>query len=393
MSNETETAKAKHRTPKHRKPGQVIVRGNTRLVRVYLGRDASGKRLYLNRTVKGNAEAADKVLKDLLETVSGIAPSVRPSRMTVNELIDKYVEEYAKENCRERTVAYYEWMLDSYVKPKLGNKVAGLLCHTDLNVNYSRLRKEKSLGPCAIRTTNAILSGVFNWGIKNKLVSANPCAYTTLPPLPPKKRRKLSEEQIAAFMEAAQTDKWFVLFALAIEQGLRPEEYLGLTWPDVNLTTGELHVQRTLVWRKKGAWYFSVPKSEQGNRILIVSEELRLMLAEHRRKQLEQRLKAKEYTDNGLVFAMSDGRPVLHRTLDRRHYKPILERAKLPLTTRLYDLRHTSASWQIANGTDPRTVSERLGHADVSFTLQNYVESDAKQQQQASQKFAKVLYR
>ena len=57
------------------------------------------------------------------------------------------------------------------------------------------------------------------------------------------------------------------------------------------------------------------------------------------------------------------------------------------------DVRHTSASWQIANGTDARTVSERLGHGDVAFTMQNYVDSDAKQQKAASEKFAKVLYR
>ena len=57
------------------------------------------------------------------------------------------------------------------------------------------------------------------------------------------------------------------------------------------------------------------------------------------------------------------------------------------------DVRHSSASWQIANGTDALTISERLGHGDVAFTMQNYVDSDAKQQKSASGKFAKVLYR
>jgi len=192
-------------------------------------------------------------------------------------------------------------------------------------------------------------------------------------------------------LKAARTDKWHVIFAFALETGLRPEEYLGLTWQDFNLDSGEITVQRTLVWRKGGEWYFSQPKTARSDRLIVISESLRVLLVEHRRKQLEERLKATNYDDYGFVFALGDGRPVLHRTLDRRHFKPILERAELPASTRIYDLRHSCATLMIANGERARTVADRLGHADPAFTLRTYVDSDANQQRAASEKLARIL--
>ena len=90
---------------------------------------------------------------------------------------------------------------------------------------------------------------------------------------------------------------------------------------------------------------------------------------------------------------MEDGRPVLLRTLYRAHFKPILKRAELPLTTRIYDLRHSCASLMINNGESPKVVADRLGHSDPAFTLKTYVDTDAGQQKTASEKLAKVLYR
>lgn len=351
--------------------------------------------MYLNRTVKGSAKAADKVRVDLLETVSGGNPTVKPTRMSVNDLLDKWLELHAKENCRERTYSGYVYVLDRYVRPELGKTLATMLSHTDIEANYSKLRRnsEMRVGPRACRAANSLLSAAYNFAMRRKEVKSNPCALVTLPKLPPKKRRALQAEQLSQFLQAAKQDRWYVIFAFALESALRPEEYLGLTWQDVNLETGELRIERTLVWRKKGEWYFSTPKTERSDRNIVVSETMRLMLLEHRRSQLEQRLKARDYQDNGFVFAMEDGRPVLHRTLDRAHFKPILKRAGLPATTRVYDMRHSCASLLIANGESHAVVAARLGHKDPAFTLKTYVDTTASQQKTASEKLAKILAR
>src|SRR6266545_5119482 len=171
--------------PRHRRKGQIIIRNGVRTVRVYLGKDGNGKRIYVNRTVKTSAKAADDVLDGLLDAVLGGNPTVKPTRMTVNALLDEWLQMHVKENCRERSYDYYLWMLDACVRPRLGKTLATFLAHTEIEANYSYLlhAREKKIGPRACRTANALLSSAYNWGIRTKRVSTNPCAHVTLPAL------------------------------------------------------------------------------------------------------------------------------------------------------------------------------------------------------------------
>ena len=54
-----------------------------------------------------------------------------------------------------------------------------------------------------------------------------------------------------------------------------------------------------------------------------------------------------------------------------RHFKPLLRKAKLP-DMRLYDLRHSAATLRLANGEHVNIVSEMLGHASTTLTLDVY---------------------
>jgi integrase len=78
--------------------------------------------------------------------------------------------------------------------------------------------------------------------------------------------------------------------------------------------------------------------------------------------------------------------------LKRRHFRPILERAKLPKDFRLYDLRHTCATLLILAGENPKVVSERLGHATVMLTLDVYSHVLPSMQQAATEKLERMLF-
>ncbi len=151
---------------------------------------------------------------------------------------------------------------------------------------------------------------------------------------------------------------------------MRPEEYLALQWKDVDLERGTVMVRRALIWRETGGgWYFGEPKTARSRRSIPLPPSTLRALKEHRRVQAEERLKAgAEYQNNDLVFATSEGGPIQPRNLKRRHLRPILERAKLPVSFRLYDLRHTCATLLLASGEHPKVVGERLGHATVTLT-------------------------
>jgi integrase len=91
----------------------------------------------------------------------------------------------------------------------------------------------------------------------------------------------------------------------------------------------------------------------------------------HRQQQLKERLlMGAGFTDYDLVFCRPDGGP-LHPERFARTFQIEAVRAGLP-KIRLHDLRHTWATLALAAGEHPKVVQERLGHANVSITLDIY---------------------
>jgi integrase len=87
--------------------GQIVKRGErTWLVRVSRGRDASGKWRYLNKTIHGTKKDAQNYLnKKLTEISSGTL--IIPTRLTLDEFLDKWLDVSARPRLRERTFEHY----------------------------------------------------------------------------------------------------------------------------------------------------------------------------------------------------------------------------------------------------------------------------------------------
>ncbi|HEX8177253.1 MAG TPA: site-specific integrase [Pyrinomonadaceae bacterium] len=195
------------------------------------------------------------------------------------------------------------------------------------------------------------------------------------------------------FLNVAKANEHGVIFAFALATGMRPEEYLGLKWSDVDLQQGTAVVRRVLIRRKGGGWYFGEPKTSRSRRTVPLPATLVKVLATHRRKQMAARLKAgTAYQNNDLVFATSHGTPHNSRNLAQRQFLAILKSAKLALDFRLYDLRHSCATLLLVAGENPKVVSERLGHASVVLTLDTYSHVLPTMQEAASQKLERMLF-
>lgn len=112
------------------------------------------------------------------------------------------------------------------------------------------------------------------------------------------------------------------------------------------------------------------------------------LLVDHRRQQEEERLAwGEEWEEHGLVFPSERGTPLEPRNL-HRHFKIALKRAGLPETTRFHDLRHSCATFLIAQGVHPRVVMEILGHSQISLTMNTYGHVQPETQRDATSKVA-----
>jgi integrase len=238
------------------------------------------------------------------------------------------------------------------------------------------------------------LSGALNQAVKWRLIAQNPASLVELPKLQRKEVMALSPEEVSRFIEAAQSDRYGVMFAFAVITGMRPGEYMGLKWSDVDFEKGTATVQRSLlgVPTEKGE-RFGEPKTPQSRRTIPLPGALLRQLREHRRRQAEERLRAgSEWTGLDLVFCTDTGKPLDLHNVRVRNFKPILKRAGLPEKLRLYDLRHTCATLLLSEGVHPKVASERLGHSSIVLTLNTYSHILPTMQSEASERLEKLCF-
>jgi integrase len=172
--------------------------------------------------------------------------------------------------------------------------------------------------------------------------------------------------------------------------GLRPAEALGLRWSDVD--GDRLSVQRALLRPRGGGWQLAEPKTARSRRVVVLPWSTVRALAHHRARQAEERLAVgSAYRDHGFVFATNDGEPLDVHNVSARVFKPLLREAGLP-DIRLYDLRHSAATLRLANGENPKIVSEMLGHSSVVLTLDTYSHVLPEMQRESANRLESLLW-
>jgi len=158
------------------------------------------------------------------------------------------------------------------------------------------------------------------------------------------------------------------LYALALTTGMRPSEYLALKWSDIDWQRGAASVCRTIQHSKAG-WIFDDTKRKRSRRVVKLQDFVL--------KALRDVLKPQPAADDtgcqvghDLIFRSRTGSPMRQRYV-KREFRRLLEAAGIR-SIRLYDLRHTAATLAVAAGVSVKVISDQLGHASISFTLERY---------------------
>jgi integrase len=143
-------------------------------------------------------------------------------------------------------------------------------------------------------------------------------------------------------------------------------------------------VRRTLT-ELSGKLFLTEPKTAKGRRRV----ELPQIAVEALREHLAA-MRAEGHADVPWVFCNSRGGPLRRSHFHKRTFKPLLKKAKLP-AIRFHDLRHTSATLLLSVGTHPKIVQERLGHAQISITLDTYSHAVPTMQLEAARKLDEIM--
>lgn len=353
--------------------GQIKNRGeNAWQIKVFLGRDGNGKRKYFAKTIHGPKRLAQKELTKHLGLRD--AGEMLVKRVTlVKDYLELWLSTTIKKQVRENTYESYANVVKTHLIPGLG-----MYRLSDLQGNYKPIQSlydemiERNLSPRTVRYAHSMLSAAFNQAVDDGELIRNPCKRCKLPAKAPREIQYWTAEEVKKFLKQADRDRFFCLFLISLSSGMRPGEVFGLQWSDINFEGRFLSVRRSLKFRAGGGFYLAPPKTKSSRRRIPLSATDMITLKAHRRIQASEIMaNRKVYRDLGLVFANELGLPMRFENVTRRHFLPITEKAQIR-RIRLYDMRHTCATLLLLNGTHPKVVQERLGHATIVQTLDTY---------------------
>jgi integrase len=239
-----------------RKVGQIIARGDRRwLIRVYLGRDhETKKRNYHNRTIHGSMREAQRYLTRKLRE-RDLGRNLEGSKITLNEYLDRWLESAVRARVRAKTFQDYQGMLRRYVRPILGERVLAGMRPRDLQSMYHQMN-EHGLFARTVRYTHVVVKSAMQQAVRWRLLLGNPADALKVPQQVRNEMRSLTVEQARALLKAAEGTKYGTVLAVALTTGMRPSEYLGLKWHDIDWARQTVSVVRS-IRRLNGKWCFS----------------------------------------------------------------------------------------------------------------------------------------
>ena len=201
-----------------------------------------------------------------------------------------------------------------------------------------------------------VINRIFDYAVIENEIQFNPCASVQVPKGQPKTVRSAAsmtdEEKIKT------SDHEWLFPVIAIYSGLRKGEILALQWKDIDFEKNIISVSKS-VYHKFDKPYIKEPKTEAGKRYVPLLAPLKARLIEKRGNL------------NHYIISDTGETPLTVSRYDTlfAHYKK-----EVGIQCTAHQLRHSFATIAIENGVDIKSVSELLGHKQISTTLDIYTD-------------------
>ncbi|MFA7482199.1 MAG: site-specific integrase [Vulcanimicrobiota bacterium] len=379
--------------------GYITKRGRGYRVEIHLGYGPDGKRIRHRKTLS-TKKAAEKYLRTKLDELEAEGAIRVRTLESFHSLLIRWLEVCASKRVREKTLEHYQGSVRRYVADHaIGRQSFSSITPTDIQALYSEMQ-ERGVGPHGVRKLHAVIRQALDQAVKWREIPANPALSVDLPKAKKNKEMKLiAPADFPKFVAAALEEKRNgVLWVLALSTGMRPEEYLGLTWSDFHKGFQKFTINRVLVRpvkvkEGKPHWRFEAPKTKRSRRTLAIDPQLAKLLRVHRAVQNQEKLKAgPAYDDHGLVFANELGGPLYLANLRNRELKRILKRAGFDQKITPYCLRHSAATSLLKDRESLKVVSSVLGHASIRLTADVYSHVTDDMLEEAAGKLGKRMF-
>ncbi|WP_263579391.1 site-specific integrase [Streptomyces sp. PSKA30] len=338
---------------------------------------------------------------------------------TLAQYLAYWLREVVEPNLRPLTPATYETTVRLYIVPFLGSKRLDRLTVQDMRGWLNKLtdtcqccaqgkdakRPEDKQRCCAkgkccrqtlskrsVNDARTILRSALTNAMVEERIAKNVAQLVKVQRARRKRPDPWSVEEACTFLENAQLwrDYLYAAYVLILVLGLRKGEVLGLTWSDVNLDTGELHIRHQLQRVRRRLLHTDTAKTEASEAVLPLPDICLTALRLRRKEQEAAKVAAKDlWTESDLVFTTRYGTPVEPRNFTRE-FNRRCDRAEVR-RIRVHDTRHTCASLLAALDVHPRIAMQILRHSEIAVTMEVYTPVPSAETRKALRKLGNAL--
>jgi integrase len=322
-----------------------------------------------------------------------------PTKASLREYLTKEWLPAVKATIRPSTYNSYVQHVECHVVPHIGSLKLAKLTGSQVNALYAKLAEsgkqdgKSGLSPMTVHHVHSCLHKACKDAVRWGQLSRNPLDAAD----PPRKKgdgaqemQTWTKEQLKAFLEAMAGERLSPLWHTIAMTGMRRGEAIGLRWSDVDLEAGRLSVRRALIPINREV-VVSEPKTAKGRRVIALDPGTVEVLKAQAARQLDEQDAGNEaWVDSGLVFTQETGLALDPESVSR-YFRQAVKKSMLP-QIRLHDLRHTHATLALQAGVHPKVVSERLGHATISITLDTYSHAIPAMQEEAAALIAELVF-
>ena len=372
--------------------GSIEKRGkNSYRLTVSEGFDLNGRPMIHRKTVHGTKKDAEvELAKFVTEVQNGLV--IDGKSLKFSEFTEIWKRDYGSKELAPSTYKRYCRMLETRLLPYFGHFYINKIKPTDIMKFYDLLEKDtqlvrkkgnngsktkKPLSGKTILEHHRLLRAMLHKAVYWQLIVANPAERVRPPKARKPKRKSYDDEQTKILLEnleqlSIEDTKYKVAIILTVFTGVCLGELMGLKWQDVDFKNGIISINRSSQYLSDMGVFTKVPKTESSIREIAIPEFIISLLEEYKLWYEEQKsIYGELWTNSDRLFVQADGKPMHPSTISKWFVKYVGQ-IGLPVIN-FHGLRHTNASLLVAQNVDIAVVSERLGHAQISTTLDFYV--------------------
>ena len=293
-------------------------------------------------------------------------------------------KEDKKQYVKRSTFAAYTLLIENHILPTFGEMA--LVEEQDVQTFVFRKLNE-GLSHKTIKDILIVLKMILRFGAKNQMTE-----YRQIDIKSPTERDKHSidilnrshQKQIMEYIRLHFTFKNLGIY-ICLSAGMRIGEICALTWDDLDVENGIIHVRKTIQriyvieeHRKYTEVILDTPKTKNSIREIPMTKNLLKMIRP-----------IKKIVNGNFYVLTNEPKPTEPRTY-RNYYKQFMQSLGLPLM-KFHGLRHSFATRCIESKCDYKTVSVLLGHSNISTTLNLYVHPNLEQKKRCMEQMSRLL--